>query len=131
MQNLNDNQNDGQFELELKQFRPLAPKPFLIEKINRPARHKFVRVGWLAATAILAVGVWSTLPHRPLPTSTAGTSRRVSSQPLTLGRTNALLAASPSYKAALDAMALQAQPAFVAQDKRSAIAELSKQRIKL
>lgn len=126
------NQNDDQFEMELKQFRPLAPDPILIQKVNRPIWHKLVGMASIAAAAIIAIVLWSALEHlSPLVPTASVTSQLVNAQPLTLGRSNALLAASPSFKAALDAMSFQAQPAPVAQDKRSAIAELSKERIKL
>lgn len=132
MPNPSDTQNDDQFELELRQFRPLAPEPFPIQKINRPPSHRFAGILAIAAVAVVAVVLGWISPYRSRPaTPAAGTEQLPNPQPLTLGRTNTLLARSPSYKAALDALAFQAQPSPVTQEKRSAIAELSKERIKL
>ena len=132
MPNPSDTQSDNQFEMDLKQFRPLAPAPLPIQEINRPPSHKFAGILSIAAVAVVAVVLWLTLPYRSRPaTPAAGTEQLPSPQPLILGRTNTLLATSPSYKAALDALAFQTQPSPVTREKRSAIAELSKERIKL
>jgi len=89
-------------------------------------------MAWVAAAAIFAVAAWLNLHRAPQPAvSIELPSRLAQAPPLTLGRSNTLLAEAPSFKAALDAMAFQTQPAPVAPDKRSVIAELSKERIKL
>ena len=126
------NPGDDPFEFELKQFRPIAPEPFSVQKVSRALGPRLARMASLAAAAILAVVAWLALPHRspPVPAN-GGVALLGNTQSLTLGPTNARLAAAPSYKAALDSMAFPTQPAPVAPDKRSAIAELSKERIKL
>src|ERR1700746_1190956 len=102
--------NDELFEHYLKEFRPLAAgKPLEVEKRAEKARLRLAWGAWAAACVASLVLALLLFSHRPNPTeppggsgSFEGTSERASSQPLTIGRANALLENAPSLKEAVD-----------------------------
>ena len=122
--------DDQQFERYLKEFQPLAPESLQVEKQPVRARRPFVVMVWAAACAasvLLAFLLW----HRPKPPQGAIVPQVASTPSLTIGRANALLASSPSIKAAVDQLSFQPQRASQTEGKQSALAVLSKENIKL
>lgn len=122
--------DDEQFELYLKEFRPLAPESLKVKKQSSLARRPFVLSAWAAACAasLLLVFLWW---HRPKPVEPESASPVVASQSLTLGRANSLLVHAPSFKEACDELSFQPKPASQPEGKQSALAVLSKANIKL
>lgn len=117
--------DDEQFERYLKEFRPLAPESLQIEKqSSRAPRRRIAYLAWGAACAaivLLAFLVW----NRPKPPQPANTPQLAGSQPLTIGRANALLARAPSLKEAFDEPSFQPEPASQPEGDHSALAVLS------
>ena len=128
--------DDERFESQLKQFRPLVPDPLPARK---PGRRVLVWAAGLAATAIVA-GTLAFHFHaesaRVAETNRPGESASrvngpASIEALTMRSANELMAKAPSFKAFVDDMAACPQPAPLPKDKRSAIAVLSTEKIKL
>jgi len=117
--------DDQQFERYLKEFRPLVPESLEIEK--QPSRARPRRSPYLAwavvcaATFLLVFLLWI----RPKPPQPAGTPHLAGSQPLTIGRANALLVRAPSLKEAFDEPSFQPQPALQPEGEQSALTVLS------
>ena len=117
--------DDEQFEQYLKEFRPLAPESLQVEK--QPSRARPRRFAYLAgaaacaATILLVFLAWNRLNPAP----PAVIPQLAGSQPLTIGRANALLADAPSVKQAFDEPEFQPQPVSQPEGKRSALAVLS------
>ena len=129
---------DDRFERYLKQFRPLAPETLQIEKHERATRLPFVFAKWTTVAAAMLIAAVLTNQSRLKPThSPSGTGSPAtvelltSSQPLTIGSANALLARAPSVKAAVDQVAFQSQATPLSKGTQSALAVLSKENIKL
>jgi hypothetical protein len=129
--------DDEQFEVYLKRFHPIAPEPVPTLRVGRAFRRSLSLGTWLAvAAAILVIGtvilhirsgqvvvpaahdIASAEPHAPL-------------EPLTMRSANAWLATEPSFKAAVDDLAFRSQSSPLPQGKQSAVAVLSKEKIKL
>lgn len=127
---------DEKFEAHLKQFRPLSPQPLPNENRVHAPRSWFVRAAWtVAAAAVVAVAMFA-LHGRggrvaPAVETFALAHQPAESQSLTISSANALLATAPSFKDAIDGMAFPPKPAPLPADKHSALAELSKEKIKL
>ena len=102
--------DDEQFEQYLKEFRPVAPESLQIEKQPSRARRPFAYLAWAAACAASVLLVFL-LWNRLKPPQPSVTPQLVRSQPLTIGRANALLAHAPSLKEAFDDLSFQSQPA--------------------
>ena len=129
---------DERFERYLKQFRPLAPETLQIEKHERATRLPFVFAKWTTVAAAMLIAAVLTNQSRLKPThSPSGTGSPAtvelltSSQPLTIGSANRLLARAPSVKAAVDQVAFQSQATPLSKGTQSALAVLSKENIKL
>lgn len=121
--------DNEQFEQYLKEFRPVVPESLQIEMHPGRARRLFVVMAWgvaCAACLLLAFLLW----HRPRPPQLANVQQLVGSQPLTIGRANALLVQAPSLKEACDELSFQPQPASQSEGKQSALAVLSKDNTK-
>lgn len=128
--------DDERFERYLKQFRPLLPDALPISRPERPWRRHWVFGRWTAGAAvviILGLIVFRVIPRRvpagpgnPQPVSLTSPMR-----PLTMHDANSLLASAPSYKTLLDEMAFHPQHSTVLKDQQSAVAVLSKEKIKL
>ena len=116
--------DDEQFEQELKKFRPVAVESLQIERQpSRVRRRLFGFLAWAtacAASVLLAFLLW----HRPKPPQPASAQQLASSQPLTIGRANALLARAPSLKEAFDEPSFQPEPVSQPEGKQSALAVL-------
>ena len=118
--------DDEQFEQYLKEFRPLAAESLQIEKQPSRARRRFAYLAWAAACAASVLLVFL-LWHRPKPLQPLqppNTPQVASSQSLTIGRANALLARAPSLKELFDEPSFQPQPASQPEGKQSALAVL-------
>jgi hypothetical protein len=127
---------DEKFETHLKQFRPVDPQPLPVERRVHAPQRWFVLAAWAAAAAaVVAVAVigFHARPGRIAPPveTFAIVDQLVKPQSLTIRTANALLATAPSFKEAIDQMAFPPKPAPLPADKHSALAELSKEKIKL
>jgi hypothetical protein len=128
--------DDQQFETYLKQFRPLMPHALPVNEI-RPASHCHVglriwAVGGVVAMVILGATSLRILNHRATSDSNQFAGKLLPSAPtLTMRGANALLATAPSYKAVMNELAFPTRSSAVSKDKQSALAVLSKEKIKL
>jgi hypothetical protein len=130
--------DDEHFKAYLKQFRPLVPEPLPAAGPRHRVRRTFVLGAWAAtAAAILVLGALTLhlLTNRAPVAETVGNvgnpEHLQTSQPLTMRSANALMAKAPSFKAMVDDMAFRSQTVPLPKDKRSAIAVLGKEKIKL
>ena len=135
-QPVNDPPIDQKFEAHLRQFRPVAPQTLPVDSHLHAPRRWLVLAAWAAVAAtVVAVAVltFHTPPSRIAPPveNTATVGQLANPQSLTIGSANALLATAPSFKDALDRIAFPPKPAPLPADKHSALAELSKEKIKL
>jgi len=128
--------DDERFETYLKQFKPLLPDALPDTTRERTLPRHWILAIWSAgAAAVIILGAigWRMLPGRVSgrPGNPQPVSVTLPARPLTLRDASTLLAAAPSYKAALDEMAFHPQPSAVPNDQRSAVTVLSKEKIKL
>jgi hypothetical protein len=131
--------DDDQFERYLKQFQPLPPETLPMEADRRNPRRLLAFVMWAAAAAVVVVAVTLGIHHRPTATHTSSESsvnsanveRSTTAPVLTIGEANAWLARSPSFKAAVDEMAMHSSNSQISASKRSALALLSQETTKL
>jgi hypothetical protein len=130
--------DDGQFEKYLKQFRPVMPEPLTVKEEVRTRWRPLVLAAWVAVAAVVLVAVMLSIRfyQRPSPVQEANTGgMRVEPlsgpQPLTIASANALLAQASSFKAAVESVVFQPGAEPVAEGKHSALALLSKEKIKL
>jgi hypothetical protein len=98
----------------------------------------FILGAWAAAAVVVLVLGALTLHLHTNGTRVAGNNgiarsaqHLQGSQPLTMRSANALMAKAPSFKAMVDDMAFRSQAVPVPKGKRSAVAVLSKEKIKL
>jgi hypothetical protein len=126
-------ENDG-FEAYLKQFRPVAPDA-LPQRIQQSRRSRSLLWMWAAGFATVAilgsVALQVSSRVRQQGTAPARVEAVRLGQPLTIRNANALLAAAPSYKAAMDSMVFQHQDSTIPENQQSALAVLAKEKIKL
>jgi hypothetical protein len=121
--------DDEQFERYLKQFRPLAPDALPSEK-HRSARSTFVLVAWAAVAAVVIIALLILYPRlqqsnpRDDAAQWSGRTSAETPQSLTIQSANALLTHAPSFKAAVDALAVPSHSSF--DGKQSALDVLSK-----
>jgi negative regulator of sigma E activity len=126
--------DDEKFETYLKQFRPVVPDPLAVERAVKVPRRAWIAGAWIVAIAAvvliaLALHLRNTrIGHEAVSRSAAPVDL---SRPLTMRAANALLNAAPSYKAVIDDMAFRSENSAVATGKQSAVAVLSKEKIKL
>jgi len=130
--------DDERFEAYLKQFRPLVPDPLPAVEPNSGARRKFVLGAWVAAAVAIVVLGALTFHIR---TNRARVTENVVNvgnpehlqdrQLLTMWSANALMAKAPSFKAMVDGMAFRSQAVPLPKGRRSAVAVLGKEKIKL
>ena len=128
-----DDERDEEFEVYLKQFRPLAVKPLPMENPSQTSRRRFVFAAWATAAAavifIAAALAFHARNGQAHPSDAAGSlasGERLSDlQPLTIGGANALLAHAPSLEMALDRVPFHPQITQLPKDKQSALAVLS------
>jgi hypothetical protein len=130
--------DDEQFEAYLKRFHPIAPEPVPTLSVSHSSRRSLSLGTWLATVAaILVVGavILHIRNNRVVVSNTPGDAaiaeRHAPSEPLTMRSANAWLATAPSFKAAVDGLAFRSQTSLLPQGKQSAVAVLSKEKIRL
>jgi hypothetical protein len=129
--------DDEQFERYLRQFRPLAPETLPAGGRQQASRWRFAFAAWamVGAAIIIAAILTFRLWPQPAPQFDAAiltaAEQPANQQPLTLATANALLANSPSPKAAFDQLAFHSQSTQLPKDKQSALAVLSQDNNKL
>jgi hypothetical protein len=130
--------DDEQFEAYLKRFHPMAPEPVPTLSVSHSSRRSLPFGTWLAAVAaILVIGavILHIRSNRVVVSNRAGDAaiaeRHAPSEPLTMRSANAWLATAPSFKAAVDDLAFRSQTSPLPQGKQSAVAVLSKEKIRL
>lgn len=127
---------DEKFERYLKQFRPVQPDAIPEPEVvimKLPSRSRAL---WAAVAAVLIVGGGvlglhrsSTTPKYDRPIEASRTD--APPVPLTIRSANAWLAQAPSIKTGINTLAFSSQGKQVQQGEQSAIAVLSKEKIKL
>lgn len=123
--------SDEQFEIHLKQYRPLAPAPLM--RGGRETRGRRVFTAWVAVAAAILLGAILTVHHRARPNPPAqgppalGSAESSNPASLTLGDANALFAHAESLEAALDGLAIQPQGVEVPPGKQSALTVLGQE----
>jgi hypothetical protein len=130
--------DDEQFEAYLKRFRPIVPEPVPTLSVTHSSGRPLSFGTWLAAVAaVIVVGavILHVLSNQAVVPNTAHdvafAERHPPSEPLTIRSANAWLATEPSFKAAVDDLAFRSQSSPLPQGKQSAVAVLSKEKIKL
>jgi hypothetical protein len=130
--------DDEQFEAYLKRFHPIAPEPVPTLSVGHSSRRSLSLGTWLAAVAaIIVIGavILHIRSNRVVVSNTASdvvfAERHAPSEPLTMRSANAWLATAPSFKAAVDDLAFRSQTSPLPQGKQSAVAVLSKEKIRL
>jgi hypothetical protein len=130
--------DDEQFEAYLRRFQPIVPEPVPTISVEPSSRRSLSLRAWLAiAAAIILIGVVALqfgANQVVVPSTSSGSAfagRVAPSEPLTMQSANAWLATAPSFKAAVDSLAFGPQNSMVPQGKQSAIAVLSKEKIRL
>jgi hypothetical protein len=120
---------DDQFERYLKQFRPLGPEQLQLEERRRKNWRPRYIAAWASVAAAVIVAFLTLYPRvrqgteRDVQPSSA--TQIVVPQPLTIRSADALLADAPSFKAAVDALALSSHATSFGV-KQSALKVLSK-----
>jgi hypothetical protein len=130
--------DDEQFEAYLKRFHPIAADPVPTLGVGHSSRRALSIGIWLAAAAAIFVTGAVLLhirSHQPVVSNTAHDAapaeRHAPSEPLTMQSANAWLATAPSFKTAVDNLAFRSQTSPLPQGKQSAVAVLSKEKIRL
>lgn len=129
--------DDEKFERYLRESRPLPAEPLQLERNALARRHSWTWMAWAAACAAVLVLAFLLPQHfKPAQPTNGSSGLAVSSQPansqtLTIGRANALLSHAPSLKEAVDQLSFQHQAPRPLEGKQSALAVLSKEKIKL
>jgi hypothetical protein len=128
--------DDDRFEKYLRGFRPLDPVPLRIER-SAPSSRSLRSVGVCIAAAalfLITVGLARTLEWSRPQAHTVGIASEppeqiVGAEPLTAGSSTALLAASTSWKEAVDSIAFRIPIVTLPKGYHSALTALSKERI--
>lgn len=124
--------DDEQFEIYLRQFRPREPEPLPNGKRVRLTRRAFA-MGACAAAAAVAITVVLTMGRGGRLDRSGGAERghielAPIPPPLTIRKANALVAHAPSLQAAMDLMAFHPQSAVTPKNRQSALFVLSKEK---
>ena len=129
------NLDDERFEKYLKQFRPLAPDGLPAEIRLATRRHSALAIWAVGATAIGIIGVASLwiINHRITSESNHSALVKLPTRTpsLTMRAANDLLVKAPSYKAVMNELAFRPKSSASSNDKQSALAVLSEEKIKL
>lgn len=132
--------DDEQFEMYLKRFDPIAPDPIPALGMGGASRRPFaLGIGIAVSAAILLVGIILVVHSRSTSRvalsntvrDAASAERHAPMEPLTTRSASAWLTAAPSFKAAIDDLAFRSQSNSIPQNEQSAVAVLSKEKIKL
>lgn len=128
--------DDERFEAYLKQFRPLIPESLPAKTSGYRARRNTVLWAYVLSVTAMLVGALAVRrpTHRTHVIETIRDSespdRLMGAQPLTMRSTNALMTKAPSFKALVDDLATPSQTIALPKGKRSAVAVLSKEKVK-
>lgn len=129
---------DEKFERYLKSFQPVPPQPLPAAQGAPGARRWSILAAWAAAAAMVGIAAILVLRSHPAtmqaPQEVQSAMRSEPLRPLTIGVANALLASSPSTKAAVDgvaAQAFQSRRFSPPEGTQSALSVLSKEKTKL
>ena len=129
---------DEQFEVYLKRFHPIAPEPAPTIRFGHASRRSLsvgARIAAVAAVLVIGTVVLHIHSSRVVVPNTARdvafAERHAPAGPLTIQSANDWLSKAPSFKAAVDGLAFRSQIGPLPQGKQSAIAVLSKERIRL
>lgn len=130
--------DDEQFEAYLRRFHPIAPEPVPTVSVSPSSRRSLslgTRLAAVAAILVIGAVILHIRSNRVVVSNTAGDAaiaeRHAPSEPLTMRSANAWLATAPSFKAAVDDLAFRSQTSSLPQGKQSAVAVLSKEKIRL
>jgi hypothetical protein len=130
--------DDEQFEVYLKRFHPIAPEPIPAIKFAYASRRSLSLGAWIAAVAaLLVIGtvIFHVHSNRVVVSNTAHdvafADRHAPAGPLTMRSANDWLSTAPSFKAAVDGLAFRSPTSRFPQGKQSAVAVLSKEKIRL
>jgi hypothetical protein len=130
--------DNEQFESYLKRFHPVAPEPIPTVRFVHAFRRPLSLGAWIAAVAaILIIGtvIFHVRNNRIVVPNTAHdvvfAERHAPAGPLTIRRANDWLLAAPSFKAAVDGLAFRSQTSPLPQGQQSAVAVLSKEKVRL
>jgi hypothetical protein len=115
--------NDEEFELYLKEFRPVAPAPLPV--VGKPRRPFWMALGLAAAAAAVLVVV-TLFGIRPERVGTPASNPQL----LTIADANQLLANAPSFKTAVDEIAFASRGASFPEGTRSVIDVLGQENLK-
>lgn len=131
-----DHRHDERFETYLRKFRPQVPDPLPAREMKRASRPHFGLTIWAAGCALtVAILLAATLrivsQRRAEESHHAAAVKLTVSTPLTMRRANDLLAAAPSYKDLMNQLTFPSNSPLLPKDKQSALAVLSKEKIKL
>ncbi len=128
--------DDEKFEMYLKSFDPIAPEPIPALKVGHTSRPLGLG-GYVVAFAIVILLAVLTFHIRDTRFVQNGVSEVASEErhrqlePLTMRSANVWLTTAPSFKAAIDDLAFRPESDPVPPGKQSAVAVLSKEKIKL
>jgi hypothetical protein len=130
--------DDEPFEAYLKRFHPIAPEPVPAIKFGYASRRSLSLGAWIAAVAavfVIGTVILRVHSHRVVVSNTAHdiafADRHAPAEPLTMRSANDWLSTAPSFKAAVDGLAFRSQTRPFPQGKQSAVAVLSKEKIRL
>jgi hypothetical protein len=128
----NIQRDNERFENYLRAFRPVAPEPAHLRKHRSAKRRSVGLAAWAATAALALLAALLALQHRPKPgpvpvvtNNPVAIDQLPPQQPLTLGSADLLLVKSPSFKAAIDALAAPTPSIENASGAHSALAVLS------
>jgi hypothetical protein len=131
------NLDDDQFEIYLKEFRPVAAAPFPLGARAKSTPRGGFLVSLVAAAAAAVILVFALLQQHRNGNIPPGATRPLQvteqsfpSQPLTLGAANELLVNSPSLEGVLDSLESGSGAAAIPKGKQSALAVLSQEEAK-
>lgn len=126
--------DDKQFEIYLKRFHPIAPKPIRTFTVADASRRWFTpaaRIMALVAVLVAAIIIWHTRSSRVVVQDTVHNvtfvDRRAPLEPLTMRTANAWLATAPSFQSAIDDLAFRSSTNPIPHGKQSALAVLSRE----
>ena len=128
------NFNDEQFEIYLKRFHPIAPKPMQTPRVAMTLFRWFAPAAWttaLAVVLIMAIIIWRTRSSRVVIRDevhgVTSVDQRALLEPLTMRTANAWLATAPSLKVAVNDLAFHSGINPIPEGEQSALAVLSRE----
>lgn len=127
---------DKQFEIYLKRFRPIAPKPIKTPPVADASQWWFAPATWITALAvvlIMEIIIWHTRSSRVVVRDrvhdVAFVDRRAPLEPLTMRTANVWLVTAPSFQAAVDDLAFRSRTDPIPPGEQSALTVLSRKEL--